>query len=937
MKYLLWLFIPILLLGQVKTVTQTGVKRSMIRGDATTLTWTVSGDYSSDSLLFIAMDNDSNAVLRLTTSGGLTASYSSPNTTITGTIHAATTENFIAQNYLYDISSVTDSVTLIMGLLSVIADVSNLEDTVLAPIPYYTVALDTPAANNNFIIGMDSNNVWYQKTLAQTKTILGIDTLSGNVNVDVDSLYTYWVNKHEAQTITGQKNFMGTVKIFPDTVLTLGTWGLGSRRTGLYFDKPDTLGNQINIFDVVHTNDTVPDWSLTSRDWRFRNQTGHGLYLKQNGHLTKNIPDWGTAWEAPYQDGDSLMIWEKFELFNDYPTNQYSVRPFGVTTYRLGNVGNYKYTSEVLAAADMFKINDEAYNTMIQFRTMTYGYSTDEASRQWEGNGNSMMYIIDSMTIAHAINNFDWLYQQKNGSGSAKSIIKVDTLNNVVISPSGEEEIDLKAPLKSTSIKWNKNDNTGTFGVTPDSTDKLNFSGTGGVGVQQIDVTYFTDDTTGLVSGKLWVDPNNGNIRYTIPEELVANSEFTDWTGDDPDSWTIYFAEDAGNYVEESPSGHLHLVVDGNTSAWGIRQDVLTLGVTYGYSFVVSAVGSDTVVVSIDGENFNISQAGTYTGEVTASTSTFIQIREGHGAADITFDNFRIWEKNGAGKKTLVDGDAWSVFYTDANGAKIDLGIGASGTVLKSTGTSSAPSWQSDLTGAGGSAYADSVTINGRHVPGDSLMSIDDVSAIVLTYVDSNYVLTSETSNWDKNSSNDLTITTNFGGDVSGTYDNIAVTDDSHNHVISNVDALQDSLTAKANRSELGTGAYATIANYSLTSHTHTEFYDTLSKSWGVMDTVTTGDYVGWKVENNITITEVAAYTNTGTVTFNFEERGETTPNTAGTDVMTSDLVADTDQQETGTFSNAGIARDAWLILNVTSITGDPTIFGVTIRYVKAN
>lgn len=190
MKYLLWLLLPVLLIGQVKTVTQTGIKRTMIRGDATTLTWTVSGDYTTDSLLFIAIDSDSNAVLRLTTGGLLSTSYTSPNTTITATIYAATTEDFIAQDYLYDITNVTDSITLIMGLLSVIADVSNLADTVVAPIPYYTVTIDTPSANNNFIIGMDSTNKWYQKTLAQTKTILGIDTLSGNTTADLDSLYT---------------------------------------------------------------------------------------------------------------------------------------------------------------------------------------------------------------------------------------------------------------------------------------------------------------------------------------------------------------------------------------------------------------------------------------------------------------------------------------------------------------------------------------------------------------------------------------------------------------------------------------------------------------------------------------------------------------------------------------------------------------------------
>lgn len=114
-------------------------------------------------------------------------------------------------------------------------------------------------------------------------------------------------------------------------------------------------------------------------------------------------------------------------------------------------------------------------------------------------------------------------------------------------------------------------------------------------------------------------------------------------------------------------------------------------------------------------------------------------------------------------------------------------------------------------------------------------------------------------------------------------------------------------------------------------------YFDTLSVSIGAMDTVLTGDYPGWKVPNNITITEVSAYTNSGTVTFNIEERGETTPNTAGTDVMTSDLVADTDQQETTTFSNATLDKNDWMALVITSITGDPTLFGVTIYYVKTN
>ena len=43
-----------------------------------------------------------------------------------------------------------------------------------------------------------------------------------------------------------------------------------------------------------------------------------------------------------------------------------------------------------------------------------------------------------------------------------------------------------------------------------------------------------------------------------------------------------------------------------------------------------------------------------------------------------------------------------------------------------------------------------------------------------------------------------LTTSTSFGGDVSGAYNAIVIADDSHNHVIGNVDGLQDALNAKA-------------------------------------------------------------------------------------------------------------------------------------------
>jgi len=51
-----------------------------------------------------------------------------------------------------------------------------------------------------------------------------------------------------------------------------------------------------------------------------------------------------------------------------------------------------------------------------------------------------------------------------------------------------------------------------------------------------------------------------------------------------------------------------------------------------------------------------------------------------------------------------------------------------------------------------------------------------------------------------------LTTSTTFGGDVSGTYNAIVIADDSHNHIIGNVDGLQSALDAK-----YGSGSNATL------------------------------------------------------------------------------------------------------------------------------
>lgn len=344
--------------------------------------------------------------------------------------------------------------------------------------------------------------------------------------------------------------------------------------------------------------------------------------------------------------------------------------------------------------------------------------------------------------------------------------------------------------------------------------------------------------TSGLVSGQLYSDIRSGSVQIAMPENLVVNGDFADWTGSGksatPTGWT--FAPDPRDttkiYIEQSPTGKLHFVWDGSQTGAShyVIQPTSSIGVTYGYSFVVETI-TDTALVYIVGNGITVASTGTYSGSYESIANEKFKIFPKYGAGEITLDNFKLW---------VVGGNIDAPTY-DVPVILDSLGVLISGVGSTSTGN------PDSLGGQPASAY---------------LLKSD--STIYLTPSDAN-------------------------------------------------------------------SAYASK------SHTHTEFYDTLAISFGIMDTVTIGDYAGRKIENNIIITEVSAYTNTGTVTFNIEERGETTPNTAGTDVMTSDLVADDNQQETTTFSNSGIARDSWLVLNVTSKTGDPTIFGVTIRYVKTN
>jgi hypothetical protein len=65
----------------------------------------------------------------------------------------------------------------------------------------------------------------------------------------------------------------------------------------------------------------------------------------------------------------------------------------------------------------------------------------------------------------------------------------------------------------------------------------------------------------------------------------------------------------------------------------------------------------------------------------------------------------------------------------------------------------------------------------------------------------------------------------------------------------------------------------------------------------------------------------------------NWDERAEATPDTAGTAVLASDVVCDTDSQVSTSFANAGIAGRVPLALTISAVANAPTDLRAHIEY----
>jgi hypothetical protein len=103
------------------------------------------------------------------------------------------------------------------------------------------------------------------------------------------------------------------------------------------------------------------------------------------------------------------------------------------------------------------------------------------------------------------------------------------------------------------------------------------------------------------------------------------------------------------------------------------------------------------------------------------------------------------------------------------------------------------------------------------------------------------------------------------------------------------------------------------------------------------LDTPTNTDvFPIWQAPYAITITKIVGTVKGGTsVAFNLDERTASGLNSSGTSVMSGNLTASTTGANTTTFTNAGIASDAFICYIGSTVTGSVNQITIRIDFTK--
>ncbi|MFA5346514.1 MAG: hypothetical protein WC294_00085 [Methanoregula sp.] len=208
-----------------------------------------------------------------------------------------------------------------------------------------------------------------------------------------------------------------------------------------------------------------------------------------------------------------------------------------------------------------------------------------------------------------------------------------------------------------------------------------------GLRISAIDGTAFLDNDSAIVQyadGRSRIRIYDASLRYlegilgapgtgetyldliggTNPD--LNNGDFAHWTADNPDTWALNAAEDAGNYVTES-TGKCRIV--SSTLASGIRQSVLVDLGLYKVSIGSVSVAAGSLYYRFGSTNTSNGFTAVVSSAYGTSTGTAFDINRNALTSDVTIDNVTLQKvitpsstgctlKDAAGAQSFISKDA---------------------------------------------------------------------------------------------------------------------------------------------------------------------------------------------------------------------------------------------------------------------------------------
>jgi hypothetical protein len=126
------------------------------------------------------------------------------------------------------------------------------------------------------------------------------------------------------------------------------------------------------------------------------------------------------------------------------------------------------------------------------------------------------------------------------------------------------------------------------------------------------------------------------NGRYA--RQICLNGFFANWTGDDPDDWTVTEVGNPTSNITENPAGHCQIISDGTAAS--IAQTILAVGKQYVVTVHVATVASGSLTVTDGTFSTTLTSVGVHKMTFAASATTLTIQRT--AACDITIDYVRV-------------------------------------------------------------------------------------------------------------------------------------------------------------------------------------------------------------------------------------------------------------------------------------------------------